>query len=468
MPKVIETNVVTLTDSYKMTHHNQYPLGTEYVYSYFEARKGARFDSTTFFGLQYLISRYLEGVVVTKEGIDRAEKLAARHFGNEHIFKRERWEYILEKYDGKLPVEIKAVREGAVVPIDNVMMTVVNTDPKCFWLTNHLETLLCQVWAPSTVASLSRTTKDLFKTYLNLTADDGEDFAGLPFMLHDFGMRGVSSMESAGIEGAGHLINFLGTDTVIAMEYIEFYYGGVETGFSVPATEHSVMTARGIAGEPLVLKQLLDNHPTGVLSVVSDSYDIYNFVEKYVGEKFKAEILARDGKFVVRPDSGEPTEVVPRLLNILWDKFGGTTNKKGFKVLDPKVGLIWGDGIDYDGIAAILRVIVNEGYCASNMVFGQGGGLLQKINRDTQRFAFKSSAQKIAGEDWRDIFKDPIEGGKSSKKGRLVLLKDEAGEYYTDKMVIENDPNDHLQTVFLNGELVIEYDFNEVVENSNK
>jgi nicotinamide phosphoribosyltransferase len=466
----MEKNIVTLTDSYKMTHWGQYPEGTEYVYSYFEARPGAEFDTTTFFGLQYLIKNWLEGQVVTTEKIDRAEKIAARHFGNDKIFNRARWDYIVEKYDGRLPVKIKAVAEGTVVPINNVMMTVVNTDPKCFWLTNHLETLLCQVWAPSTVASLSRATKDMFKEFLNESCDDGENFIGLPFMLHDFGMRGVSSMESAGIEGAGHLINFLGTDTVIAMEYIEHYYGGVETGFSVPATEHSVMTARGREGEDDVIARLIQNHPTGIISVVSDSYDIYNCVENYYGEQFKDEILARDGKFVVRPDSGEPTEVVPRLLNILWDKFGGTVNNKGYKILNPKVGLIWGDGINYDGIKKVLEVTLINGFSAENLVFGMGGGLLQKINRDTQRFAFKSSAQKVAGENWRDIFKDPIEGGKSSKRGMLKLVKDETGNFKTVKY---NDPiyeghYDYLQEVFNNGELLVDIDFNQVVENSNK
>jgi nicotinamide phosphoribosyltransferase len=462
-------NIVTLCDSYKMTHWNQYPEGTEYVYSYFEARPGAKFPTTTFFGLQYLIKNWLEGVVVTTEKIDRAEKLAARHFGNPNIFKRERWDYIVEKHGGRLPVKIKAVPEGTVVPINNIMMSVENTDPKCYWLTNHLETLLCQVWAPSTIATLSRSVKDRFKSWLNLTCDDGENFAGLPFMLHDFGKRGVSSMESAGAGGAGHLINFLGTDTVIAMEYIEYYYGGIETGYSVPATEHSVMTSRGRAGEKEVIAQLLKNHPTGILSVVSDSYDIYHCVEHYYGEVFKDEILARDGKFVVRPDSGDPVEVVTTLLNIMWDKFGGTINNKGFKVLNPKVGLIWGDGIDAAGIEKVLEATFNIGFSVENLVFGMGGGLLQKINRDTQRFAFKSSAQRRNGE-WFEIFKDPIDGSKSSKKGMLKLCKDKNEHYLT---VQTNDVQycrklDYLETIFEDGKLFKDYDFNQVIKNSNK
>jgi nicotinamide phosphoribosyltransferase len=459
----MKTNIVTLTDSYKLTHHNQYPAGTEKVYSYFEARPGAEFDKTTFFGLQMLIKENLLGAVVTKEGVDKAEKLAARHFGNADLFKRERWDYIVDELGGKLPIEIRAVAEGTVVPVNNVMMTVVNTDPKCSWLTNHLETLLTHVWSASTVATLSRTTKELYKRFLNYSCDEGENFAGLPFMLHDFGMRGVSSMQSAGFEGAGHLLNFLGTDTVIAMEYVDYFYNG-ETGFSIPATEHSVMTSRGPEGEGDVIGDLLDNHPTGLLSIVSDSYDIYNCVLNIYGGRFKEQILARDGKLVVRPDSGDPLIVVPRLLEILADKFGYTTNKKGYKVLNPKIGLIWGDGIDIKGIEAVLEMVIGIGFSAENLVFGMGGGLLQKINRDTQRFAFKCSAQYRGGE-WKEIFKDPLDKSKASKRGRLKLVAD--GK--TVKTVKLDEPGvDLLVPVFRNGELLVDYEWETVVNNTNK
>jgi len=461
----METNICTLTDSYKLLHDNMYPEGTEYVYSYFEARDGAEFDKTTFFGLQMLIKKHLLGKVVTTEKINRAEKLVARHFGNTKIFNRAKWDYIVEKHDGHLPVMICAVPEGTRVPNSNVLMTVCNTDPKCYWLTNHLETLLCHVWSASTVATLSRATKDMYKEFLRESCDAGENFAGLDFMLHDFGMRGVSSMESAGFEGAAHLINFLGTDTVIAMEYIEHYYGGVETGFSVPATEHSIMTAKARDGEEEVIEHLLDKYPTGILSVVSDSYDIYNCVENIYGKKFRDRILARDGKFVVRPDSGNPGIVVPKLLNLLYGAFGGTINKKGYRVLNPKVGLIWGDGIEMDGIRKVLDIVLGYGYSAENLVFGMGGGLLQKINRDTQCFAFKSSAQMRNGV-WYDIFKDPIEGGKKSKKGRLVLLMKD-GEFVTEPQTAENSNYNLLECVYCDGVSIKEYDFNEVIVNSH-
>jgi nicotinamide phosphoribosyltransferase len=471
----MKKNIVTMTDSYKMGHWQQYPDGTEYVYSYFEARNGAKFDETVFFGLQYLMLEYLEGVVVTKEKIDFAEKLAQKHFGNDYIFNRDRWDYIVEKHGGKLPVRIKAVPEGMPVPVNNVMMSVENTDPNCYWLTNHLETMLTRVWHSSTVASLSRTTKKMIVQFLKETADSLD---GLPFKLHDFGSRGVSSAESAGIGGAGHLVNFLGTDTVEAMEFAMYYYDADldSLAFSVPATEHSVMTSLGEDGEADMYKRVLDKYPTGILSVVSDSYDIYRATAKYVGEYFKDDILQRDGIFVVRPDSGDPVETVMRLLYILGDKFGDTKNSKGYRVLNPKVRLIWGDGIDFEGIKSILTAMKAEFWSADNIVFGMGGGLLQKINRDTQRFAFKCSAQCRNGE-WYDIQKKPLDESKKSKAGKLafvplrLVVYDDKGNFTKQYTTVENcmkdDPYDILETVFLNGEIVKKYTFDEVRENAS-
>ncbi len=461
-------NIVTMTDSYKMGHWQQYTDNTEYVYSYFEARKGARFDKTTFFGLQYLMMEYLEGVVVTKEKIDFAEKLVTAHLGSDTIFNRARWDYIVEEHGGKLPVRIKAVPEGSVIPTNNVLMTVENTDPKCFWLTNHLETMLTWVWYPSTVASLSRTTKEMLAKYLEQTSDSME---GLMFKLHDFGYRGVSGYEAAKLGGAGHLVNFLGTDTVGAMELAMFYYDADmdNIGFSVPATEHSVMTSLGEEGESDMYKRVLEKYPTGILSVVSDSYDIYRATEKYVGEYFKEEILNRDGVFVVRPDSGEPVETVMRLLYILGEKFGYEVNTKGYKVLNPSVRLIWGDGIDYDGIKEILTEMVSELWSTDNIVFGMGGGLLQKVNRDTQRFAFKCSAQKRGGV-WYDIQKKPLDESKKSKSGKLALVKVVGSHgcgYETIENCYEEREDDLLQTVYLNGDIVKKYKFDEIRANAS-
>ena len=459
-------NICLTTDSYKLNHWNQYPAGTEKVYSYFECRKGAKFAETPFFGLQYIIKNHLEGVVVTREKIENAAKLCKAHFGDEKYFNREGWEYILNSHGGKLPVVIKAVEEGTVVPINNVLMTIENTDNKCFWLTNFLETILSQVWYPITVASLSREVKVNIKEYLDLTSDGGL----LNFGLHDFGFRGASSWESAGIGGAAHLINFLGTDTVVAMEVAVNYYTADLNGlaFSVAATEHSVMTALGKNGEEQVVENLLNEYPTGILSVVSDSYDIYNFVSNIVGTKFKDRILARDGVFVVRPDSITPTHPTPEeemvwIMENLWANIGGTINSKGYKVIDPSVRVLWGDGIDLEGIKKILYAVTKAGFATENIAcFGMGGGLLQKVNRDTQRCAFKCSAQYRDGQ-WYDIQKNPKDVSKASKKGKLKLIKVD-GEFET---VGENDSGeDYLKVVFYNGVLVNEVDFATVRKNA--
>jgi nicotinamide phosphoribosyltransferase len=459
-------NICLTTDSYKLNHWNQYPAGTEKVYSYFECRKGAKFAETPFFGLQYIIKNHLEGVVVTREKIENAAKLCKAHFGSEKYFNREGWEYILNSYGGKLPVVIKAVEEGTVVPINNVLMTIENTDNKCFWLTNFLETILSQVWYPITVASLSREVKVTLNEYFTLTSDGGL----LNFGLHDFGFRGASSWESAGIGGAAHLINFLGTDTVVAMEVAVNYYNADLNGlaFSVAATEHSVMTALGKNGEEQVVENLLNEYPTGILSVVSDSYDIYNFVSNIVGTKFKDRILDRDGVFVVRPDSITPTHPTPEeemvwIMENLWANIGGTINSKGYKVINPKVRVLWGDGIDIDGIKKILYAVTKAGFATENIAcFGMGGGLLQKVNRDTQRCAFKCSAQYRDGQ-WYDIQKNPKDVSKASKKGKLKLIKVD-GEFET---VGENDPGeDYLKVVFYDGVLLNEVDFATIRKNA--
>jgi nicotinamide phosphoribosyltransferase len=451
-------NICTATDSYKLTHWNQYPHDTEKVYSYLEARKGARFDETVFFGLQYIMKRYLEGVVVTTKMVDQAEKLAAAHFGNPDIFNRERWDYIVRNFGGRLPVRIKAVPEGMPVPINNVMMTIENTDPKCYWLTNHLETILTHVWSPSTVATQSRRAKKVIKHYLDKTAQSD---AGLDFMLHDFGYRGVSSIESAALSGAGHLVNFKGTDTIAAMELLMQYYGAEVPAFSVPATEHSVMTSQGQEGEEKVLEQVLTAYPAGILSVVIDSYDYRNFI-KLAGTKYKYQISRRDGKVVFRPDSGNPIAVTKEVLTLLAAHFGSTRNDKGYITLDPKVGALWGDGINLMDMTNILDAMAKANWSADNIVFGMGGGLLQKINRDTQRFAFKSSYQERNGIGY-DIFKDPVDSSKASKRGRLKLVR--TGDTMT--TLREEEPGEDLmQIVFENGDVKKSYTLDEVRDNA--
>jgi nicotinamide phosphoribosyltransferase len=342
-------------------------------------------------------------------------------------------------------------------------MTVYNLGgPKTAFLTGHLETLLTHVWYTSTVATLSRETKKIIKSFMDRTS---ENSAGLDFMLHDFGFRGVSSVESAGAGGMAHLVNFKGTDTVQAMTDAMYYYGASLEGlaYSVPATEHSIMTSRGPQGECDVIGDLIKQFPTGILSVVIDSYNDVRCVRDYIGTTHRESILARDGVFVVRPDSGEPEEVTLKLITILGNQFGSTINSKGYRVLNPKVRVLWGDGIDIRGIRGILGTLLVNGWSAENMVFGMGGGLLQKVHRDTQRFAFKCSAQKL-NDKWVDIYKDPIDKTKASKRGRLKLTRNSVGAFET--VSFDTNGKDLLEVVFENGELVKTYTFAEVRKNA--
>lgn len=454
-------NLILATDSYKMTHWAQYPAGTTGVYSYLEARKGATYPETVFFGLQPLLEQLAQGI--TAEDIDTAERLIDFHIGP-GIFNRKGWEHILDS-GGHLPVRIKAVPEGTVVPVGNVLMTVENTDPEAYWLTNALESMLLHVWYPITVATLSYNVKKMMKEKLAETSDNPD---AVNFMLHDFGYRGAATHDAAAIGGAAHLVNFMGTDTLPPMELAMQHYDADPAilAFSVPATEHSVMTSLGAAGEMEIVSSLLDTYPTGILSIVADSYDVYQFTQA-IATTFKDRVMARDGKVVVRPDSitaehPTPALLCVKLLDILWEGYGGTTNSKGYRVLDPHVGLLWGDGIDPVGIEAILDVIADAGYAADNMVFGMGGGLLQKVNRDTQRFAFKCSAQQRNGE-WIPVSKRPLDASKSSKAGRLALAK-VGGQLST----VTEGTADVLETVFEDGKVLRHQTFAEIRANSNK
>jgi nicotinamide phosphoribosyltransferase len=475
---IFKQNFAVGTDSYKVNHHKVYPDDAEVIHSYFEARKGSEYPETVFFGLQFLL-KTLEGVVVTSEDVEEAYLKMKHHFwGNPDCFHYEGFKRLVEKHKGKLPVRIRAVPEGTIVPINNVLFTIENTDEEFPWLTNFLETYLTHVWHPMTVATKSYHVKKLLQKYLDKTADD---HSLLPFLLHDFGYRGVAGNEAAGRGGAGHLVNFLGTDTMVAMDYAEHFYGASYEGlgYSVFATEHSVMTADGEDGEKGIIQKVLDTNPVGIISVVNDSYNDQRHVGWLCGE-FKEQILARHAnapegiptKFVTRPDSvpeGETAEdIVLDIYNRFAEAFGTTTNSKGYKELNPAVGVIWGDGIDFDGIEKILETLEANGYSTSAMAFGMGGGLLQKVNRDTQRCAFKCSAQKRGGE-WIDIQKKPRDISKASKAGRQALYKTQLGEYITTRVeTLEKvDATDILETVFENGEIVKEYTFAEVRENAN-
>lgn len=471
MKKNYDRGIVTQTDSYKLGHAPMYPDGTEYVYSYFEARSGAQFPRTVFWTLQAMLKDWFVGKVVTQKMIDKAKALVDIHLGPD-VFNVEGWQYILDEYDGRLPLLIKAVPEGSRVEVGNVLFTVENTDPKCFWLTNYVESILSHVWYGSTVATLAAEIKDMMYEFLAVTSDDPD--AAIAFMLHDFGYRSATGPEAAAYGGSGQLLSFMGTDTVCAIEFMMDYYGSSVCAWSVFATEHSIMTAKGELGEFDVVQSLLDRYDTGILSMVIDSYDWERFVIT-CGTRFKDQILARkaDGlgncKTVFRPDSGDPVSTTLRVLELLGEYFGWSYNDQGYKILNPKVGVLWGDGIDKDGIEEILQVMKDEKWAASNLVFGMGGGLLQKVWRDIQRCAFKSSYQVELGKG-KAIFKDPIDTSKRSKSGKLVLLEDAFGSYYTLENQEAEEPNgmDLLVPVFLNGELLVDYTLDEVKANLNK
>lgn len=471
-------NIILETDSYKLTHKDMYQKGTEVVYSYFEARGGYS-DYTVFFGLQSIIKEWLVGQVVTQENIDEAREYVGANIGDAPN-NLDGWQYIVDEHNGYLPIRIKAVSEGTPVPVHNVLMTVENTDPKCFWLTNALESILTHVWYPTNVATLSRNVKTLIQRAYGDTSDTDD----VSLMLQDFGYRGATTPEAAAIGGAGHLVNFLGTDTVPALRLAhEHYNASLEgLGLSVPATEHSIMTSLGREGEYKIVDQLLENYPTGILSVVADSYNIYKFVTE-MSTTYKNNIVNRDGVFVIRPDSvttdhDTPARLMVWIMDALWEAFGGTVNSKGYKVLPPQVRVLWGDGIDYDGISHIIDALKIHAYSIENVAcFGMGGGLLQKHNRDTHKFAFKCSAQKRNGE-WHDVFKDPIGGTKTSKKGRLKLSvvhplneDGELPEHYEtrrDDGWYDDDTflNDILITVFENGKLTNEINFDTIRSNA--
>lgn len=453
-----EDNILTLTDFYKPSHWKQYKERTQKVYSYLEARKDTFADSTLVFGPQFIIKKYLVGKVVTQERIDQAEKIINASMGP-GIFNRAGWEHILRKHDGMLPLRIKSVPEGTLIPNHNVLLTVENTDVECYWLTNYVESLLVQAWYPCTVATLSFKMKELILSYLERTGDPEL----VDFKLHDFGFRGVSSVESAGIGGAAHLVNFKGTDTIPAVLVAHNYYGAVETpGFSIPAAEHSTVTSwGGPAGETDAFRNMLQQFPTGLVAVVSDSYDIYKACSEKWGKELKAEVLSRDGTLVIRPDSGTPEQVVLKVIQTLMDSFGYDTNAKGYKVLNPKVRVIQGDGIDYETVEKILNVLEINKISADNVAFGMGGALLQRLDRDTLGFAFKCSSVVIDSIE-KEVYKSPItDPGKKSKRGRLELHKNAAGDIETVRQGA-TPHDDMLEIKFWDGELHNEQTFEDI------
>jgi nicotinamide phosphoribosyltransferase len=453
-------SIIMHTDSYKISHWCQYPPNTTKVYSYLEAR-GGKYNETVFFGLHYLLKN-LSGIVVSQEDINEADKFFSKHFLKQGLFNRKGWEHIVKKHHGNLPVRIKAVPEGSVVKTGNVLMTIENTDPECYWLTNYLETLLSQVWYPTTVASQSRQIKKVIARYLRDTSQNLEE-DGLDWKLHDFGFRGTSSLETSAIGSAAHLVNFKGTDTLSGVVLVSEYYQEEMAGFSVPAAEHSTITSWGRENEVEAYRNMLNRFGDTIVAVVSDSYDIYHACSELWGNQLKDQIMNMGGTLVIRPDSGYPPDVLLKVLEILGEKFGVYTNAKGYKVLCDKVRIIQGDGINLEMVQIILHTLKENGWSAANLAFGSGGALLQKVDRDTLSFAFKCSYMESGGQS-RDVWKDPItSASKKSKRGRLGLIRGQNGDFQTVSEK-EADDQDCLELVFENGRVLREPKFSKIRE----
>ncbi len=469
-------NIILLSDSYKYSHRLQYPKGVSYMHSYLESRGSDGVNTlvpkTMFYGLQYYLKQYLS-VKVTKDMVLEAKEMIEAHG---LYFDYDGWMTIVDRYDGKLPLKIRAVKEGSLVDRNNVLMTIESTDPELFWLVGWAETLLMKVWYPTTVATLSYNINQLIKGFMVETCDSLDK---LPFMLHDFGYRGVSSEESAALGGSAHLLNFLGTDNIASLVFSKKYYHNDMAGFSIPASEHSTITSWGAgqANEKEAFKNMFDSfggkYP--LIACVSDSFDFSKALDTW--EELKDDIIASGSTLVIRPDSGDSRTNILLALRKLEESFGVTVNTKGYKVLN-NVALIQGDGVDFNAIYDILKMMQDHGFSADNIAFGMGGALLQgnqksSMNRDTHRFAIKCSAI-MQDDKLVDVYKDPItDQGKKSKKGRLDLIIEE-GQYKTIKLehseynIDEYHQDSVLQTYYLNGEALVDATLDEIRSEAKK
>lgn len=442
----MNNNLLLDVDSYKASHYRQYAPGTTGLYAYLESR-GGRYTETLFFGLQPILERLSKGF--NRLDIEEAAEIFEAHgepFPKKQLLDLIPHMPIIGDQRAAVPLRIRAVPEGTVVPTHNVLMTVESTNPNAFWLVSFLETQLMRVWYPITVATQSWHIRKLIMSYLERTANDPA--AEIEFKLHDFGSRGVSSFESAGIGGCAHLVNFKGTDTVAALLHAREFYGEKMAGFSIPAAEHSTITSWGRDREVEAYSNMLKQfaRPGSLVAVVSDSYDLWHAIDDLWGKQLRQQVIDSGATVVIRPDSGNPPEVVLRALKLLEDRFGVSYNSKSFKVLN-NVRVIQGDGVNEDSIREILELATQSGFSASNIAFGMGGALLQRVDRDTQRFAYKASEVTIGGKGI-PICKDPItDPGKRSKAGRLDLVK-RGGKFET----VQGDAvGSELHIVFENG-----------------
>lgn len=453
----MNTNPLLATDVYKLGHMEFYPEGTEKIYSYLTARSVKTYKEALWFGLQAHLDFLAKPI--THEMVDEFLAYRKMILGSNPPGVEKKVRALADL--GYWPILIKAAPEGSVIGARNVLMTTTNTHKDFAWCVGFLESYLLKVWNTTTVATQSLNFRRLFDRY----ASETSDIPGLvPFQVHDFGYRGCSSEETAALSGMAHLVNFLGTDTVTAVKAAKEIYNSAEPiGLSVPATEHSVMCAFTREREIDAFRRMLAQNPTGIVSIVSDTYDLWNVLTNFA-QQLKSEILARDGKVVFRPDSGDPKKILcgdssapagspanKGAIRLLDEAFGSEINSKGFRQINPKVGLIYGDGMYYDRIADILATMKEMGYASTNLVIGVGGILLQQHNRDDMGFAIKATFARVNGEN-RELFKDPItDPGKSSHKGLMRLDIGAEGYFTTDQVSEAGEKCGILRTVFRDG-----------------
>lgn len=483
------TPITLLADFYKLSHRKQYPQGTTKVYSTLTPRsnKYAPYsDEIVWFGLQYFIKEYLidrfNKDFFSKpkdEVISEYSRLVEFSLGKEYAETK----HIEELHDlGYLPIKISTLPEGSLVPMRVPVMTIENTHEDFFWLTNFLETILStSIWLPTTSATLAYSYRKVLNDYAIKTTGST---SGVEFQGHDFSMRGMSSEQSATVSGAGHLLSFKGTDTIPSILFLEKYYNGnIEKsliGASIPATEHSVMCSYGQENEKDLLTHLLTEvYPTGLFSAVCDTWDFWKLVSEYLPE-LKETIMSRDGKLVIRPDSGNPVDIIcgtvlnggktpeeKGLVEVLYEIFGGQINELGFKVLDSHIGAIYGDSITLEIAKEICEKLYKKGFATTNVVFGIGSYSYQYATRDTFGFAVKATYAIVDNEE-RMLFKDPKtdSGIKKSQKGLVVVNKDNNGKFFFEDNFVDNDEykskTNLLETVFVNGKLIKETSLDEI------
>lgn len=474
-------NPLTAIDFYKTDHRRQYPIGTTEVYANFTPRSSRlanvihdTYDNkVVFFGLQYFIKHFLIEAWNNEFFSKDKQTVVARYKRRmDHALGKDAIDtaHIVALHDlGYLPIKIKALAEGTRVPIGVPVLTVVNTHPDFFWLTNYIESVIsCYLWKPITSATTAFEYKKLLSEYALKT---GGSLEFVQFQSHDFSFRGMSSLQDSVVSGAAHLTSFWGTDSVASIDFVEDYYNADvaehPVGFSVPATEHSVMCMGLEDQEIATFRRLInDLYPTGIVSIVSDTWDFWQVVTDYMVE-LKDEIMQRDGKVVIRPDSGDPVKIVcgdpdapfgspeyKGAVECLWEIFGGTITAKGFKLLDEHIGVIYGDSINLQRAENIIKGLAAKGFCSANVVFGVGSYTYQYVTRDNFGFAMKATSGVVNGVR-REIFKDPKtdSGTKKSAKGLLRVEREGDTLVLYDQQTEVQEAEGELQVVFLNGEL---------------